>query len=127
MEKYKDKKSIMEIKGVVSSLKSVGGVMNYMQSLYPDWFLGFYSRFEESQQNEARQKTLNYVNRNKDTKVKSQKIMLVDVLYFDKKQYTNINFFSDFFTQCGFFVVDRFRFQPDPNDSQCLVRVNSKQ
>ena len=42
MNKYKDKKNIHEIKQYVKNIKTVGGVINYVDSLYKGWIIGFY-------------------------------------------------------------------------------------
>ena len=51
---------------------------------------------------------------------KNKKIIIVDFIYFDNVNYSNINYFADFLTHCGFLVLDKFKIKEcDKKDCPC--------
>ena len=124
-QKFKDKKHLLEITNTVRQLKSVGGILNYVETLYPGWILGIYDSYDSKELNESWQKTLDKLKRDTKRDIKKQKIILVDFILFDNNYYTNINYFADVLTKCGFSVIDKTRAQESPNNPKSLIRTSS--
>lgn len=121
MEEYADKYDLSVLKQCIREIKSVGYVINYIDSKYPKWIKNIYSNTCDKNIETIWNNTIE-----KMLHIKKQGIILIDFMYFDKSKYSNIIYFADILTQMGFLVIDKYRAIECTMHKKCIVELNNK-